>query len=606
MGRRARAARQTRERSSPRRRWTAGAALLAVLTLAAYLPALQGGFVWDDDDYVSENAALRTPAGLAAIWLQPGAVPQYYPLTFTSFWIEYRLWGLDPAGYHAVNLVLHVLAALLLWRVLLVLRLPGAWAMAALFALHPVQVESVAWITERKNVLSGVLYLAALFAYLRFVDATGSGRRRWYMLSLICFAGALLGKTVTCSLPAALCLILWWRRGALRRADLLPLLPHFALGAGLAAVTVWMERHHVGAAGIDWQLSWIDRCLIAGRALWFYAETLAWPRDLTFIYPRWQIDAAAGWQYLYPVTFVGLLAALFGLRARLGRGPLVCVLLFAGTLLPALGFFDVFPMRYSFVADHYQYLACIPLFVLAVSVALAIGRRVELSDPRAGQAILAGVLLLLGALTWRQARVYTNAETLWRDTLAKNSGAWMAHNNLGLLLFARGDLVAASGHYEAALRIKPNDDFAHNNLGNVYVHQGDLARAEREFSAAIALAPHNAEARNNLGNVFVELQRWEPAAEQYEAALRSNPGYADAHNNLANVLAVRGDSERAIAHYRAAVLLDPTYADAHHNLAVLLASRGERDEAIAELRTALRLKPDYPQARATLDALLAQ
>ena len=582
----------------------AAAALLAAVTLIPYLPALSGGFVWDDDAYVTRNAALRSLGGLVAIWFEPGAVPQYYPLTFSSLWLDFHLWGLQPAAYHAVNLLLHALGAVLLWRVLAYLQLPGAWAAAAVFALHPVQVESVVWISERKNVLAGVGALGALLAYLRFVDAVPPARRRWYALSLTLFAAALLAKTVICSLPAVLCLILWWKRGRLGRADVASLLPHFALGAVLAAVTVWMERHHVGATGVDWQLSFVERCLIAGRALWFYAATLVWPVGLTFIYPRWQIDPTIWWQYLYPAAALVVLGALYGMRRRFGRGPLVCVLIFAGTLLPALGFFDVFPMRYSFVADHYQYLSSIGLIVLAVVGAARLCQERGEAAVRFGMGTLAVVLVIFGELVWRQAMIYRDGETLWRDTLAKNPNAWMAHNNLGLLLFDRGRIDEAIGQYEAALRIKQNDDFAYNNLGNAFAAQSDMARAEHNFVAALAIAPDNAEAHNNLGNVLAGRSQWTDAAQQYEAALRANPRYADAHNNLANVLAVRGEGDAAVAQYREALRIDPTYAEAHYNLAVVLAGRGDKDAAIDELHAALRLRPDYPDARKELDSLL--
>ena len=396
----------------------------------------RAGFIWDDDSYVTNNTPLRTVDGLRGIWGKPGTTIQYYPLVFTSFWVEYQVWKLQPLGYHLVNVLLHALNAVLLWRVLRRLEIPGAWWAAAIFALHPVGVESVAWITERKNVLSGLFYLLAVLAYLRFRPLTAGEPARapdWrlYWLALGLFVCALFSKTVTCSLPAVLLLLVWWKNGRVERRDVLALAPLFVLGAASGFMTTWMEKHSVGASGAEWALSFVQRCLVAGRALWFYTGKLFWPRHLTFIYPRWEIDASVAWQYLFPVAALVVLIALWLLRSRIGRGPLVAVLFFAGTLVPALGFFDVFPFRYSYVADHFQYLACIGLISLAVSMGTAICRRAGTWGRTLGMVAAAIVMLILGVSTWRQARIYQDLTTLWRDTLMKNPQCWMAHANLG-------------------------------------------------------------------------------------------------------------------------------------------------------------------------------
>ena len=354
---------------------------LAIIALAivAHAPATDGGFIWDDDDYVSRNETLEDLAGLGRIWFELGAVPQYYPLVHTTFWIEYRLWGLDPLGYHVTNVLLHALASLLLWRVLRILAPAIALPTAAVFAVHPVLVESVAWITERKNTLSGVFYLGAALAYLRFSPVTNrresSRRGLLYALSLVLFVAALLSKTVTASLPMALALVLVWKAGSPRLRDGLSLLPHLVLGVGLGMLTVWMERSHVGAEGPEWALTAVERILIAGRAFWFYIAKLLLPTGLTFVYPRWEVDAGAAWQYLYPGAAVALIAALWSWRKRFGGGPLVAVLYFGGTLVPALGFFNVYPMRFTFVADHYQYLASIGVLSLAIAIGAGARRR---------------------------------------------------------------------------------------------------------------------------------------------------------------------------------------------------------------------------------------
>jgi Flp pilus assembly protein TadD len=541
--------------------------LLALLTAAAYVPALRAGFIWDDDDYVTANRMLRSAAGLWRIWSEPGAVPQYYPLTFTTFWLESHAWGFNAAGYHAVNVALHALSAVLLWRVLSFLRVPGAWLAAAIFAVHPVEVESVAWITERKNTLSGTCYLGALLSYLHFACGRGRRRGRFYALALVLFAAALLSKTVAASLPAVLAVILWWKRDRLDAAALAPLVPMFALGLAAGSVTAWLEKTYVGAVGADWNLSLIERGLIAGRALWFYAASIIWPHPLVFFYPRWRIDAGIWWQYAYPVAAALVVACLYGWRKRIGKGPLAAVLCFVLILVPALGFVDVFPMRYSFVADHFQYLGSIACIALVAALVWRIP-----VVPRTVISVVA--LALLSVLTWFRAGEFRDQETLWRATIEKNPAAWMAHNNLGLQLFARGRAEEAMAHYRAALAVKPDDAFAANNLGRALAAAGNLDEAVAEFHRALASEPQNAEARTNLGNALAAQGHLSEAAAEYRIALEVRPRYADAHNNLANVLAMLGRTDEAIAHYRAALAIDPEYRDARDNLALIESGRG--------------------------------
>ena len=381
----------------------AGMSLVLVLMITAYAPALRGGYIWDDDDYVTRNETLLSADGLWRIWSDPSATPQYYPLVHTSFWIEQHLWGLNPAAYHWTNVLLHALNAVLAWLVLRRLSVPGAWLAAAIFALHPVHVESVAWITERKNVLSGAFGLGALLrlaAVCRGSEGIARRARRksmYYAIALLLFVGALLSKTVVCTLPAVMVLLIWWKRGRVKWTDLWPLVPMFVLGIGLGLVTAWLEKHHAGATGADWQLSWLQRCLIAGRAPWFYAGKLLWPQTLVFIYPRWEVTPPRAWQYAFPAAFLIAIATLWALRGRIGRGPLVAVLCFAGTLFPALGFFDIYPMRYSFVADHFQYLASIALLALAAAALDLAGGFGEDRATRLRAALCAALLLALGA-----------------------------------------------------------------------------------------------------------------------------------------------------------------------------------------------------------------
>ena len=441
---------------------------------------MHSGYIWDDDVYVYENRLLLSPGGLAQIWTEPTRSPQYYPLVFTAFWLEDRLWGLQASGYHAVNILLHAGTAILFWRVMRQLQIPGAWLAALLFAIHPVQVESVAWITERKNVLSGLFYFAALSSYCRYHEAYGHGsatRQTWveYGLSLVWLLAALLSKTVTSSLPVVILLILWWKNGRVSWRDVIPLLPMFVMGLALGLVTVQMERQHVGAIGSEWELSVVERSLVAGRALWFYALKLAAPVNLIFIYPRWQIDAGVWWQYLYPAAFVALVIGLFLGRRRIGRGPLTAVLAFAVTVFPALGFFNVYPHRYSFVADHFQYLACAPLLLLfaAILMQLALKR----SDRSYGPAAIGClVVLTLALLSREQTEMYRDAEKLYRVTMERNPNAGIAYTNLGVILLNRGDVTAARDLFQKRLELpvpQLDRDATLSNIGLTYAKEGN-------------------------------------------------------------------------------------------------------------------------------------
>jgi tetratricopeptide (TPR) repeat protein len=574
--------------------------LLVVVTVLAYLPALGNGFIWDDDAYVTRNPAVQSLAGLGAAWAQPGATPQYYPLVFTSFWIEHQLWGLAPFGYHAVNLALHALSAWLLWRILIGLDVGvgAAWFGAALFALHPIQVESVAWITERKNVLSAACGFASLLVYLRWSPPGEPLPRRgwgWYALSLLLFVAALLSKTVVCSLPAVVLVLRWWKGGEWSARTLAPLLPFFLIGLGFAAITAGVEVAHVGARGAEWQLTLLDRALIAGRAVWFYLWTLIWPAQLAFNYPRWQIDAGVWWQYLFPLALLAVAALLFAVRRRIGRGALAALLLFVGVLTPALGFFDIYPMRYSFVADHYAYLAT-AVAAGALATAAATWRAHGVAVRRGVLAAGLAWLAVLGALTARQAAIYKDEATVWRDTVRKNPGSWIAHNNLASRALMDGDLDAALTLTAAAQRLNPVYPEAYNNRGNVLDALGRRDEAIAEYQRALALKPNYASAHNNLGTTLLNAGRNAEAIEHYRAALAIRPAYAEAYSNLGNALALQGDLAAAREQYETALRHNPQLPQAHSNLAAVLIEQRAFDAALAEADEALRLQPDYPEA----------
>ena len=568
------------------------AALLAAV-LFVYRPAWSGGFLWDDAAHLT-RADLRSWQGLWRIWFDPGATQQHYPLVHSAFWLQQRLWGNDPTGYHLVTLLLHFGAALLVALTLRKLAVPGAYLAAAIFALHPVHVESVAWITELKNTLSAVFYLGAALAWLRFEERR---QLRTWLLALLLFALALCTKTVTATLPAALLLVHWWRRGRPSwRRDVVPLLPFFALGAVAGLFTIWVERRLVGAEGAAFDLSAAQRGLIAGRAAWFYLGKLVWPADLVFIYPRWNVDSVALSQYLYPAA---ALVAVGGLWARRKRfpGALAAALFFLGTLFPALGFFDVYPFLFSFVADHFQYLASIGIIALAAAALTSLPRR-------ASQALSVAVLAILAALTWKQSHLYADAETLYRATLRGNPGCWMAYNNLSGLLIAGGAADEAAGLARNALELRPDYPEAHNNLALALARSGQVEEAIAHYRKAVDLSPGYAEARNNLGFALATRGQLDEAIFQYGKALESDPGRAGIHYNLAMALVARGQVLPAVSHLRRAVEMQPDFLEAHNNLGILLARSGHLDEAIEQFRQALEIAPGSAEVRRNLDIAL--
>ncbi len=567
--------------------------LLLVATLAAYQPAWRGGVLWDDDRHMTRED-LRTTDGLRRIWFEIGATQQYYPLVHTAFWIQHRLWGQDTLGYHLVNIVLHALSAFLLGVILTRLGVPGARLAAAIFALHPVHVESVAWIAELKNTLSGVLYLGAGLAYLRY-DERRTGP--FYGLALALFVLGLLSKTVTATLPAALLVVLWYRRGCLSwRGDVVPLVPFFVLGAAGGSLTAWVERTLIGARGAEFAFTLVERALIAGRAFWFYLGKLVWPAGLTFIYPRWEVSRVSVAHYAYPLGAGLLVAGLWLVRKR-SRAPLAAALYFGGTLFPALGFFNVYPFRFSFVADHFQYLASIGVIALFAAGAAQLARRCGLG-PKSAAATAAGICAVLALLTWNQSRQYTDAETLYRATLRRNPSCWLAHVNLGILELPR-DKKEAEEHFAAALRLKPDLAEAYINLGLPKFSE-NIELAQAYFREAVRLRPDSAEAHNNLGCALQQVGRLEEALEHFDEALRLRHDYADAHYNRGNTLLKMDRLREAEAHFRRAVELRPDAAEIRCRLADALRRMGRLGEAIFEYREAVRLKPDYAEARFNL------
>ncbi len=570
------------------RQWLVAAALL-IAVLLAYQPAWYGGIVWDDEAHVT-RPELRSWHGLYRIWFEPGATPQYYPLVCSAFWAEHRLWGDATLGYHLVNLVLHWVSAILLASVLRRLAVPGAFLAAAIFALHPVHVESVAWITEQKNTLSGVFYLTSMLFYLGF---DRERKPTWYCAALGLFLLALLSKTTTVTLPAALLVVFWWQRGTLSwRRDVGPLTPFFLLAAAAGLFTRWAEYNLVGAGRAEFTLSTVQRCLLGGRAICFYLSKLFWPAELVFIYPRWRIDASVWWQYLFPAAVVLLVAGLWAVRRR-WRGPLAAVLFFVGTLFPVLGFFNVFFYAFSFVSDHFLYLPSLGIIALASAGTARLLGHWGLWRRPAGYAVCLTLLATLTGLTWRQSRTYIDYETLFRTTIGANPDCLLAQNNLGLRLLERERFDEAIVCFRKALEI--GGDYcglAHYNLALALAARGNREEAIAHYRKVLQVRPDYAEAHYNLGLALAGLGNLDGAMACFRKALKLNPRDAKAHKGLGAALASRGRLHEATTHYRKALKIDPDNAELHYHLGLLLRAQCKVDDAIAEYQESLRLRPD--------------
>jgi tetratricopeptide (TPR) repeat protein len=506
---------------------------------------------------------------------------------------------LNPAGYHWVNILLHAINAVLVWRLLKRLSVPGAWLAAAIFALHPVQVESVAWITELKSVLSLFFILLTLGCWLEFVGERS--RRFWYGLALGFYALALFSKTTACTLPAALLLILWLKTKPIDWRRLAQVVPFLALGLGLGLLTVWWERFHQGTQGKLFSLGWLERLLVASHALWFYAGKLFWPVNLTFSYPRWTIEPAQPSAYGWLVLGIGLGAAIYFTRRFFGRSVAVATLFYVATLSPLLGFVMLYTFRYTFVADHYQYVASLGLIALAAAgITLAFKTK-----PWLKLAVGGALLLTLGILTWRQAGIYRNQETLWRDTLAKNPDCWMAQNNLGTLFADKGRFNEAIENYRKAIQINPNSAVPLYSLGVALAAKGRLDEAIENYRKAIQINPDYCDALNNLGIALADKGRFDEAIENYYKAIQLNPNNPKVLNNLGVALADKGRFDEAIENYRKAIQINPNYPKALNNLGNALAAQGRFDEAIKNYRQAIQLNPNYAEALDYLGIALA-
>jgi tetratricopeptide (TPR) repeat protein len=623
--------------------WTLIIILCVILT---YTPVWKAGFIYDDGQLLTTNPCVVGPLGLKEIWTTSAA--DISPLLFTTFWVEHALWGLEPLPYHLVNVLLHGACAILLWRVLRGLRVQGAWLGAALWALHPVEVESVAWVSEMKNTESGLFFLLSILFFVRWLRAKDLDRRTeagWNYASTLLFAAlAMASKSSTVILPVVLCLCAWWMQGRWHWRNVARVVPIFLMAIAASAVSIWTQGLQLATdTDPQWVRTWPERLAAAGDAVWFYLGKLLWPHPLIAIYPRWQIDAGQWISYL-PLLAVIVILSLFWLKRESGgagsRAFFFAFAYFLAALLPALGLIDNYIFHFSLVFDHFQYLASIgPLALAGVGLA-RFSNFIMPKRPWLQSSLCPGLLLILGMASWQRTLVYKSEETFWTDSLAGNPRCWMGYNNLGnalvqkgqvdeafeqfqkaleinphyvearsnlgAALFQRGDVDDAVAQYKKALEINSNYAQANYNLGLALFQKGQVDDAIGQYKKAVKINPYYPEAHNTLGNALFQKGQLGEALEQFQKALEINPNYVNAHYNLGNALFQKGQLDEAIAQFQKAVEINPNYVDAHYNLGNALYQRGQSDEAIDQFEKALRINPTYVDARSNLGVVLFQ
>ncbi len=567
-----------------------GAALLGLMVLLSYLPALWAGFVWDDTIFV-EEPVIHQWSGLGSIWFDPADIKKeghYWPIVYTSFWLEHKLWGLAPLGYHLVNVLLHLVNCLLVWRLLWRLAVPGAWAVAAMFAVHPLHVESVAWIMERKDLLSALFYLTAVLTWIRFNEAP---EWRSYAAALVLFVAGLLSKSVVVTLPAALLIWHGWQRERVTQTDLARLAPFFAVGI---LITLGDLAFYTSREPLALEYSFVERLLIACRALWFYVGKLFWPADLAVIYPLWDIRIGDPWAWAWVLATAVLPVLLWLGRRRFGSGPLAGALFFAVTLAPVLGFVDYGYMQFSFVADRFQYLAGLGVMAVLVGAAAVAAGRLTGAPKVAARSVFGAILVMLGTLTWAQSGVYRNEVAFFRHIVEHNPAARDAHLNLAKALILEGRNEEALAAARVAVEQRPDFVAGYTNLGLSLLNLKRFDEAETALREGLRRDPRDRNSRQNLAETLRRQNRHEEAVEAYYATIAVDPNYALAYAGLGDSLFRLERDEEAVAALERALKLDPdsVLAVTLHLLLGQSLQRLQRfDDAAGHFRRAAEIDP---------------
>ena len=554
------------------------AAVIVLAGLWIDSPAYHGDWLWDDDVLLTNNPTVQsgTLAGLVKLWFNPDGL-DYFPLSYTLLWLQWPFFGAQSTGYHVTTILLHVASGLLLWALLARLKVPGAWTAALVFTIHPVCVESVAWVSETKNTLSLALFLASCIFWVAQDDAeSGPRRERLYFAALAFFLLAMFAKTSVVAMPVLTLLYAWWKRGSVTMQDAIRAAPMFLISLVLGVVTI--QYQHGRAIGVE-ELpvgGLGSRIAISGMAILFYLLTIVWPVHLLPIYPRWDVDPPKAWQFL-PWLAIGA-AGLWlwkNRHAAWARHTILALGFFLLMIAPVLGFIDISFMRIGWVADHCLYLPMICPLVLVIAGATTWLKTREERERVVFSVMAAGTMLFLAVNAFFYAVSWMDEEHLWEHTLASNHDAWQAHNRLGAKKLSRGDIEGAYYHFRNSSRLRPDLGETKNNLGIVLMRKNRTDEAIRTFEEALQASPGLLQIRLNLAEAYGKTERFADARDMYATLLTVDPDNVVIRTNYALALFKTGDKEKAAAEFRRVLELRPDFKGAQQGLELVLTSLQE-------------------------------
>ncbi|MFM8634178.1 MAG: tetratricopeptide repeat protein [Planctomycetia bacterium] len=558
------------------------AALIVLAGLWIYSPTYHGDWLWDDDVVLTNNPTVLSGslAGLVKLWVNPDGL-DYFPLSYSAFWLQAMVFGPQSTGYHVTSILLHIASGLLLWALLGKMKIPGAWVTAFAFTIHPVCVESVAWVAETKNTLSLALFLASCIFWVGQDDEVpGPKRERLYLCSLAFFLLAMFAKTSVVAMPVLTLLYAWWKRGTVTMQDAVRAAPMFLISIVLGIITMQYQwGRAIGVEGVP--VGGIDsRIATAGMAILFYLVTIVWPVHLLPIYPRWDVDPPKAWQFLPLILIGGAAWWLWKNRATpWGRNAILAFGFFLLMIAPVLGLVDISYMRITWVADHFLYLPMIgPLALFVAAAAVWLGKRNE-RERTVFAAMAAGLMVFLAANSYFYAINWMDEDHLWEHTLASNHEAWQAHNRLGVRKLNRNDLDGAYYHFRNSSRIRPDLGETKNNLGVVLSKKGRIDDAIKAYEEAAQASPQILGIHFNLADAYLQVGKLTEARDYFEKLLEAQPSNAVFLHKHAIALFKLGEKEKAIAELRRVLELDPNYADARRNLDMMLGTGQSQQEA---------------------------